>query len=198
MQMVENLGRDGKYYYGLFLCPECGQAVKMQTKNGPKSKRCYDCYQKLKTGAGNPNYRHGDLIGGEHSKLYWVWADIKSRATNPRHHAAKRYVLRGIGICDEWRDFANFKKWAEVSGYKIGLTIDRIDNDGDYCPKNCRWVNNLENVRNSTQAKINIQTALEIKQLLSSGRGRTEVANIVGCSIYIVSDIARGKTWRDA
>lgn len=198
MQLVERLGREGKYYYGLFFCPECGRSVKMQANSGPKSKRCYDCYQKLKSGPGNPNYRHGDLIGGGHSKLYWVWADIKSRTTNPHHHAAERYILRGIGICDEWLEFSNFKAWAMASGYSVGLTIDRINNDGDYCPSNCRWVTNIENCQNSSRAKIDINTAKAIKALLANGAKHMEAASSLGCSLHIVREISRGRAWRNA
>lgn len=47
-------------------------------------------------------------------------------------------------MCEEWRTFEPFRDWAMVSGYKNDLSIDRSDNDGDYCPENCRWVTNKE------------------------------------------------------
>ena len=59
-----------------------------------------------------------------------------------------RYGGRGISHCDEWKDFEPFHEWAMESGYKDGLSIDRIDNNGDYCPENCRWVTASDNSKN--------------------------------------------------
>ena len=60
----------------------------------------------------------------------------------------KRYAGRGITVCDQWRKFSEFEKWALSNGWKRGLQIDRIDNDGNYEPSNCRFVTSKENNRN--------------------------------------------------
>lgn len=71
------------------------------------------------------------------------------------------YGGRGIQVCDEWQDkefgFENFYKWSMENGYKDGLTIDRIDNDGDYSPDNCRWIDakkQANNKRNNVYVEI--------------------------------------------
>ena len=61
-----------------------------------------------------------------------------------------RYGGRGIDVCSEWDDFAEFQRWAIDNGYNEDLTIDRIDNDDGYCPENCRWVDTLTQGNNRT------------------------------------------------
>ena len=56
---------------------------------------------------------------------------------------------RGIKVCEEWKNYSNFKRWAIESGYKEGLTIDRINFNGNYEPDNCRWITQAEQVKNT-------------------------------------------------
>ena len=71
---------------------------------------------------------------------------MKRRCYNPNVDAYKYYGGKGVTICDEWReDYAKFKAWAYANGYEPGLTIDRIDSNGNYEPSNCRWITFAEN-----------------------------------------------------
>lgn len=77
--------------------------------------------------------------------LYKTWNNIIQRCG--KH---KNYV--NISVCDEWKsDFVNFYDWAINNGYEKGLTIDRIDSSGNYCPENCRWITQTEQTRNTSR-----------------------------------------------
>lgn len=100
----------------------------------------------------NGNPKHG--LYREHRGLFGVWQTMKSRCENPNRGKYKDYGGRGIKICDEWYEASNFVKWALNNGYKSGLQLDRIDNNGDYCPENCRFVTPKENSRNRRNTKF--------------------------------------------
>lgn len=75
------------------------------------------------------------------TKLYFVWAQMKGRCLNPKNPEYKNYGARGIKVCDAWLDSSAFLSWAHSAGYAEGLTLDRINVNGNYQPSNCRWVN---------------------------------------------------------
>lgn len=157
---IELVGKT-KYGVALWRCKcDCGNEIVVQAgnlKNGhTKSCGCYRvefCKQNFT--------KHGL----EHTRLYGIWCDMKARCYDTAHKSHQRYGGRGITVCDEWKDDVQaFYSWAVANGYCDGLTIDRVDNEGDYCPENCRWAT-VKDQANNRRTNINITYKGETKNM---------------------------------
>jgi len=110
-------------------------------------------------GHNKSRYEHG----GTDTKLHNIWITMRQRCHN------KRYG-RGISVCSKWKyDFVMFRKWAMIHGYKEGLTIDRINNDGNYEPSNCQWITQAKN-----SSKDNYKKKAKSEKLASTLFGNLE------------------------
>lgn len=118
--------------------------------------------------------------GMKNHPLYEVWSSMKKRCYNPNEPGYKNYGGRGIYVCDRWKD--DFQAFYEDmhEGYKPGLQLDRIDNDGPYSPENCHWVTPKENARNKRTNRF-ITTALGTKTV-------AEQAELTGVNYGTIKD----------
>lgn len=132
--------KHGQCAYWVCLCHRCGNKISVAStklKNG-HTKSC---------GCLHPT---SDVQGQSRDRLYGIWIKMKHRCYNQKDKHYKNWGARGIRICAEWlENYNNFRDWALANGYKDDLSINRIDNDGDYCPENCEWTTLHEQSKNT-------------------------------------------------
>lgn len=133
-------------------------------------------------GKDNPNYRTGYKMKGNVPSFYNSWQAMKQRCLNPKNPKYVRYGARGIKICDEWLTIEGFSSWALNNGWEEGLTIDRIDNNGNYCPENCRWVSVSENSRKKSTTKLTDFDAEKIRNYWDSGFDIKTLSKMFDCT----------------
>lgn len=167
------------------VCPGCGAVRNLdRRKIGTNCAKC----------AGAARATHGM---SKHP-VYRLWQSMKSRCLYPSVQGFKYYGARGISVCEEWQDFEVFSAWALANGYAQGLEIDRLDNDGNYEPGNCRFIPHLHNSQKRSNAKCDLSTAKNAKGLLSEGLPIQSVCDRLGLPYMVVWHIAKGNTWRNA
>lgn len=135
--------KKGKYYWNC-IC-ECGNTavvVGAHLKSG-NTKSCGCLFREFRK-------KHG----GDGTKLYSVWKNMRYRCRCKTAPYYDDYGGRGIDICKEWGKYNAFREWAVHNGYREGLTIDRIDNDDGYNPSNCQWVTIKEQSRNKRTTRL--------------------------------------------
>lgn len=164
--------------YSVWLCKcDCGNNKEVRLTNLRQGTvQSCGCYahdvrsknaQELKIG--EKMKKHGDA--NKNLPLYNVWCAMKRRCYNPRVKYYALYGGRGIKVCNEWMDYLPFKEWALSNGYHQGLTLDRINCNGNYEPSNCRWVTTQEQQRNRRNNKHydykgKLYTVLEIANMV--------------------------------
>lgn len=133
-----------KRHYAIFRC-ECGNKFRgiIGAINSGSIKSC-GCYK----------IQRSTTHGATKHKLFSLWNGIIARTTNENEKSFKDYGGRGIIMCDKWlKSPQSFFEWCYKNGYKKGLQIDRINNDGNYDPSNCRFVSHNINARNTRLLK---------------------------------------------
>lgn len=152
----------------------------------------YDCSDEPIKKHGN--YKTGLAPAGPRSSIYNTWCNMRQRCNNPKHPKYPRYGGRGVRVCQEWGSIEIFSKWAFENGWAEGLTIDRINNDGDYTPENCRWVSSADNSRRKSTSRLSPDDVEKIRERLANGEGLAGIAEDYGVVHGTIWHIEKGIT----
>jgi len=169
------------------LC-DCGNTV-FVTSNDLRTQKTLSCgcYKSEKTRAAKTKH------GYRHKKTYTVWSNMIARCTknNPN------YSNRGIKVCDEWLVFENFLK--DMGECPDGLSIDRIDVNGNYELSNCRWATRKEQAQNTRRSVLSEADVSVIKTILNrkSFLNDKQIAKQFDVDKHVINSIKLGKTWRN-
>lgn len=154
-ECFESWANQNGYAQGLTLC-------RRDKSKGHNPENCFwgtrsDWHHKSHGGSRDKN--------GKHSQLFRAWQNMRLRCQGYLERDRINYTARGITVCPEWQgSFASFQSWALSNGFLPGLSLDRKDNDGNYEPNNCRWVDRKQQMRN-TRSNRRIKAFGDIKCL---------------------------------
>lgn len=151
MKIIKDLGylfpnknSKQKRRYCIVECGQCNKHTRINANNPNKSNVCKECF-----------YLNNKTHGEHRNRLYKIWSGMKNRCKCDMYVYHKG---RGITYCEEWETYEKFREWALLNGYSKDLSIDRINNDGNYEPSNCRWTTGSVQIANTRRLRKNNTT----------------------------------------
>lgn len=143
-----------------------------------------------------PGPRHGHTVGRVYSPTYHSWQAMLARTRYVERDVEAKHAARGITVCARWQSFDAFL--ADMGERPSGHTLDRINNDGDYEPGNCRWATPREQARNRRNRRLDLEDAIAIAVRLLNGERSSLIAADYGISESLPRAIVAGRCWPDA
>lgn len=137
-------------------------------------------------------YAHGKTG----SRAYKSWSNMISRCENPKNKSYKDWGARGIKVCDKWR--SSFQRFLDDMGEPgHGMTLERLDVDGNYEPRNCVWASRLDQARNRNYCKLDMSSATQMRKMRAEGFTLEALSREYGVSISHAKRVCDGECWAD-
>lgn len=181
--LIESLNEKDKYGHYLYKgkCKICGyETVRPFSHFSAPSAITNNCKHLDRNG----NYYNFNKYNWSNERIGSIFNGIKDRCYNKNNKSYKWYGGKGVKVCKEWIDNPKlFENWALSNGYKDDLTIDRIDENKDYCPENCRWITNINNAKYKSTTSL-----IEVDGETHTGK---DWAKILGFGINLINNYIR-------
>ena len=181
--LIEFLNEKDKYGHYLYKgkCKICGyETVRPFSHFSAPSAIANNCKHLDRNG----NYYNFNKYNWSNERIGSIFNGIKDRCYNKNNKSYKWYGEKGVKVCKEWIDNPKlFENWALSNGYKDDLTIDRIDENKDYCPENCRWVTNINNAKYKSTTSL-----IEVDGETHTGK---DWARILGFGVNLINNYIR-------
>jgi hypothetical protein len=172
-------------------CPVCGEKRETEFRGKSAMRTCQSCATTAAKKANDWSVTHGE----SKTPLYRVWNAMRQRCDVESSQSYKDYGGRGITYCSSWMEFIPFRDWALAAGYRVGLMLDREDNNGNYEPGNCRWATTAQSGVNRRTTKRKLADVAVMKDLLRLGVRVGLVAALYREDIRRVCDLRDGRMW---
>ena len=194
LKVLADLGVAGGNRTYLCLC-ECGKEKKVLASNLVRGRtRSCGCKRSKYVSEKMRKHGHAQTAGRRPSPTYSSWGSMLNRCTNPANHSYKMYGGRGILVCERWLDFENFLADMGEKPAK-GMSIERLDVNGNYEPGNCVWATPKIQARNTRRSRLTMEIARSIK---SGELSIKDAVSMTGCAGSTASAARTGRNWRDA
>lgn len=156
LTVIEKREPNKKRKTSMWLCRcECGNEKIIASHDLKHGTLSCGCMLKENRESFKNKYRNGKKINAKNTRILRIYNHMKQRCYNSNNSGYKNYGGRGITICKEWlENYYEFEKWSLENGYEDNLTIDRIDTNKGYSPKNCRWATYKQQANNERRNHV--------------------------------------------
>lgn len=185
---VEEVEPTGRHRRALVRC-ECGNRKRVSVSSlGRYTNSCGCLAAEI---CGRSSRKHGMT----NTSTWITWAGMIARCDHAGNSNYKDYGRRGIAVCERWRSFENFL--SDMGERPTGMSIDRVNTNGNYEPGNCRWTTSAEQNRNRRSSALTHELVAQIRALAALGMGPAAIGRKIGKAAPTVRAVMSGRNWKD-